>query len=373
MIMRKARAVRALAALAALLTLSLTATACGQEAVGGSRYKGGNSNTIGISMPTKSSARWIADGKNMVKQFQAAGYKTDLQYGEDDVRAQVAQLENMVTKQYKLLVIAPIDGTALTDVLQSAHDANIPVISYDRLLLGSKYVDYYATFDNFKVGVLQATYLVNKLGLPKDKGDKKGPFNIELFAGSSDDNNTRYFFNGAMSVLKPYLDDGRLVVRSKQTKLNQLYTAKWSASAAQNRMEDLLNAAYSNADVDAVLSPYDGMSIGILSALRGVGYGTKDKPYPAVSGQDAELPSVKSIIRGEQTQTVYKDTRKLAKATVQMATAKLTGGKPQVNDTKSYNNGKKTVPAYLLNPVSIDKSNTQLLVKEGYYTAGQLK
>ncbi|MFD8379206.1 multiple monosaccharide ABC transporter substrate-binding protein [Streptomyces sp. NPDC059679] len=368
--MRKARAVRALAALAALLTLSLTATACGQEAVGGSRYKGGNSNTIGIAMPVKTSERWIADGKNMVKQFQAAGYKTDLQYGEDDVRTQVAQLENMVTKQYKLLVIAPIDGTALTDVLQSAHDANIPVISYDRLILGSKYVDYYATFDNFKVGVLQASYLVKKLGLTEGK---KGPFNIELFAGSSDDNNTRYFFNGAMSVLKPYLADGRLVVRSGQTKLNQLYTAKWSGKDAQDRMENLLNKAYSNADVNAVLSPYDGMSMGILSALQGVGYGTKSKPYPFVSGQDAELPSIKSIIRGEQTQTVYKDTRKLAKATVQMATAKLNGGKPQVNDTKSYNNGKKVVPAYLLNPVSIDKSNTQLLVKEGYYTAGQLK
>ncbi|KAK1186000.1 sugar ABC transporter substrate-binding protein [Streptomyces sp. NBS 14/10] len=368
--MRKARAVRALAALAALLTLSLTATACGQEAVGGSRYKGGNSNTIGIAMPVKTSERWIADGKNMVKQFQAAGYKTDLQYGEDDVRTQVAQLENMVTKQYKLLVIAPIDGTALTDVLQSAHDANIPVISYDRLILGSKYVDYYATFDNFKVGVLQASYLVKKLGLTEGK---KGPFNIELFAGSSDDNNTRYFFNGAMSVLKPYLADGRLVVRSGQTKLNQLYTAKWSGKDAQDRMENLLNKAYSNADVNAVLSPYDGMSMGILSALQGVGYGTKSKPYPFVSGQDAELPSIKSIIRGEQTQTVYKDTRKLAKATVQMATAKLDGGKPQVNDTKSYDNGKKVVPAYLLNPVSIDKSNTQLLVKEGYYTAGQLK
>jgi putative multiple sugar transport system substrate-binding protein len=370
MIMRKARAVRALAALAALLTLSLTATACGQEAVGGSRYKGGNNNTIGIAMPTKSSERWIADGKNMAKQFQAAGYKTDLQYGEDDVRTQVAQLENMVTKQYKLLVIAPIDGTALTDVLQSAHDANIPVISYDRLILGSKYVDYYATFDNFKVGVLQATYLVKKLGLTKGE---KGPFNIELFAGSSDDNNTRYFFNGAMSVLKPYLDDKRLVVRSKQTKLNQLYTAKWSASAAQNRMEDLLNAAYSNADVNAVLSPYDGMSIGILSALRGVGYGTKDKPYPFVSGQDAELASVKSIIRGEQTQTVYKDTRKLARQAVQMGDGVLTGKKPEVNDTTTYDNGKKVVPSYLLKPVSIDEANTQRLVDDGYYKAGQLK
>ncbi|MET7764314.1 multiple monosaccharide ABC transporter substrate-binding protein [Streptomyces sp. NPDC005393] len=366
------RGARVAAMCAGLLALSLTATACGQEAVGGSRYKSHDNKggTIGIAMPTKSSERWIADGKNMAKQFRQAGYKTDLQYGEDDVRSQVAQLENMIAKGHKLLVIAPINGSALTDVLKRAHDANIPVISYDRLILGTKNVDFYATFDNFKVGVLQAQYIVDRLGLPKGR---KGPFNIELFAGSSDDNNTRYFFNGAMSVFKPYLERKELIVRSGQTKMNQLTTDKWSGSAAQDRMEDLLNKAYSNRDVDAVLSPYDGMSIGILSALKGVGYGTKSKPYPIVTGQDAELASVKSILRGQQTQTIYKDTRKLAKATVQMADAELTGGTPEVNDRKSYHNGQRTVPTFLLNPVSIDKSNTQILVDQGYYTASQLK
>ncbi|MGR3938121.1 multiple monosaccharide ABC transporter substrate-binding protein [Streptomyces sp. BRA346] len=369
--MRTVRGARVAAIGAGLLALSLTATACGQEAVGGSRYKSKEKGgTIGIAMPTKSSERWIADGRNMAKQFQAAGYKTDLQYGEDDVRQQVSQIENMITKGHRLLVIAPINGGALSDVLKQAHEANIPVISYDRLLLGTKNVDYYATFDNEKVGRLQGQYIADKLGLTKGR---KGPFSIELFAGSSDDNNTKYFFNGAMSVLKPYMDKGELVVRSKQTKLNQLYTEKWSGSAAQDRMEDLLNKAYSNDDVDAVLSPYDGMSIGILSALKGVGYGTKSKPYPVVTGQDAELASVKSILRGAQKQTVYKDTRKLAKATVQMAKAKLTGGKPPVNDTTSYDNGEKVVPTYLLNPVSVDKSNTQVLVDQGYYTASQLK
>ncbi|WP_055550541.1 multiple monosaccharide ABC transporter substrate-binding protein [Streptomyces sp. NBRC 110028] len=369
--MRTVRGARVAATAAGLLALSLTATACGQEAVGGSRYKSEEKGgTIGIAMPTKSSERWITDGRNVAKQFQAAGYKTDLQFGEDDVRTQVAQLENMITKGHRLLVIAPINGGALNDVLKQAHDANIPVISYDRLLLGTKNVDYYATFDNEKVGRLQGQYIVDKLGLAKGR---KGPFNIELFAGSSDDNNTGYFYKGAMSVLKPYMDKGELVVRSKQTKLNQLYTEKWSGSAAQDRMEDLLNKSYSTDDVDAVLSPYDGMSIGILSALKSAGYGTKAKPFPVVTGQDAELASVKSIVRGQQTQTIYKDLRKLAKATVRIAKAELTGGKAPINDTKSYDNGKKVVPTYLLNPVSIDKSNTQVLVDQGYYTASQLK
>jgi putative multiple sugar transport system substrate-binding protein len=369
--MRTVRGARAAAIGAGLLALSLTATACGQEAVGGSRYqskeKGG---TIGIAMPTKSSERWIADGQNMAKQFKAAGFKTDLQYGEDDVRTQVSQLENMITKGHRLLVIAPINGAAVSDVVKQAHEANIPVISYDRLILGTPNVDYYATFDNEKVGRLQGQYIADQLGLSKGR---KGPFSIEMFAGSSDDNNTQYFFKGAMSVLKPYMDKGELVVRSKQNRLNQLYTEKWSGSAAQDRMEDLLNKAYSNGDVDAVLSPYDGMSIGILSALKSAGYGSKARPFPVVTGQDAELASVKSILRGQQKQTVYKDTRKLAKATVQMAKAELAGGKPPVNDTKSYDNGKKVVPTYLLNPVSVDKSNTQVLVDQGYYTASQLK
>ncbi|MGW2324154.1 multiple monosaccharide ABC transporter substrate-binding protein [Streptomyces sp. NPDC001700] len=369
--MRTVRGARAAAIGAGLLALSLTATACGQEAVGGSRYKSKEKGgTIGIAMPTKSSERWITDGRNVAKQFKEAGYKTDLQFGEDDVRTQVAQLENMITKGHRLLVIAPINGGALNDVLKQAKQANIPVISYDRLLLGTKDVDYYATFDNEKVGRLQGQYIVDKLGLSKGR---KGPFNIELFAGSSDDNNTRYFYDGAMSVLKPYMDKGELVVRSKQTKLNQLYTEKWSGSAAQDRMEDLLNAAYSGNDVDAVLSPYDGMSIGILSALKSASYGTKAKPFPVVTGQDAELASVKSIARGQQTQTIYKDLRKLAKATVAIAKAELTGGKAPINDTKSYDNGEKVVPTYLLKPVSIDKSNTQVLVDEGYYTASQLK
>ncbi|WP_069811579.1 multiple monosaccharide ABC transporter substrate-binding protein [Streptomyces sp. TP-A0874] len=364
-------------AVAALLVLPLTA--CGQNANGVGRdsrraAEGSHGGTIGLAMPTKSSERWIADGRNMAKQFEAKGYRTDLQFGNDDVDEQVSQIENMIAKGHRLIVIAAIDSGALTNVLDRAADADIPVIAYDRLLMGSEHVDYYATFDNFKVGQIQGRYIVDKLGLTKKKDDdgRKEPLSIELFAGSPDDNNTRFFFDGAMSVLKPYLDSGRLVVRSRQTQLNQITTLRWSGGAAQKRMDDLLSKSYTSAKVDAVLSPYDGISIGVLSALKSVGYGTAQQPYPVVTGQDAELASVKSIIAGEQTQTVYKDTRKLAGATVQMADALLTGGRPEVNDTTSYDNNKKVVPAYLLQPVSIDRSNTDLLVKDGYYTSAQL-
>ncbi|WP_349253964.1 multiple monosaccharide ABC transporter substrate-binding protein [Streptomyces sp. BPTC-684] len=361
------------AALVLALAGALALTACGQDSEGGGKAtpKGGKGATIGIAMPTKSSERWIADGNNMAQQFRALGYKTDLQYGEDSVDQQVAQVENMITKGVDALVIAAIDGRALGDVLKQAADQHIKVISYDRLILGSPNVDYYASFDNEKVGVLQATYIVDRLGL---KSGKQGPFTIELFAGSPDDNNTRYFFQGALKTLQPYIDKKQLVVRSGQTRLNQVTTLRWDGATAQKRMDDLLTKAYSTERVDAVLSPYDGISIGILSALRSGGYGTTAKPYPVVTGQDAEVASVKSIIAGDQSQTVYKDTRALAKQAVQMADAVLTGKTPQVNDTRRYDNEKKVVPAFLLNPVSVDKSNYQAtLVDSGYIKASDLK
>ncbi|WP_423222022.1 multiple monosaccharide ABC transporter substrate-binding protein [Ideonella lacteola] len=325
---------------------------------------------VGISMPTKSSARWIADGDNMVKYFKDKGYKTDLQYAEDDIPNQLAQVENMITKGAKVLVIAAIDGTTLSNALQKAADKGIKVIAYDRLIRGSKNVDYYATFDNFQVGVLQATSIVDKLGLKQGKG----PFNIELFGGSPDDNNAFFFYDGAMSVLKPYIDSGKLVVRSKQMGMDKVGTLRWDGATAQARMDNLLSAYYGKDKVHAVLSPYDGISIGILSSLKGVGYCTPQQPCPVVSGQDAEVPSVKSMIKGEQFSTVFKDTRELAKVTVGMVDAMLSGKTPEINDTKTYNNGVKVVPSYLLKPVSVDASNWKgVLVDSGYYKESQLR
>ncbi len=324
---------------------------------------------IGVAMPTKSSARWIDDGNNMVKQLEAKGYKADLQYADDDIPNQLAQIENMVTKGAKVLVIASIDGTTLSDVLAKAHDAGVKVIAYDRLIKGSPNVDYYATFDNFKVGVLQGTSLIDQLGLK----DGKGPFNVELFGGSPDDNNAYFFYDGAMSVLQPYIDSKKLVVQSGQTGMKVVSTLRWDPAVAQARMDNLLSAYYTTKKVDAVLSPYDGLSIGILSSLKGVGYGSGDMKYPVVSGQDCEVQSVKSIIAGEQSSSIYKDTRDLAKVVVGMVDALETGSKPEVNDTKTYDNGKKVVPSYLLNPVLVNKANWKAtLVDGGYYTLSKL-
>jgi len=326
--------------------------------------------TIGIAMPTKSSARWISDGNSMVEQFEAAGYETDLQYAEDDIPNQLAQIENMIVKGVDVLVIAAIDGTTLSNALQQAADSGIKVIAYDRLIRDSANVDYYATFDNFKVGVQQATSIVKALGLP----EAAGPFNIELFGGSPDDNNAYFFYNGAMSVLQPLIDEGKLVVRSGQTGMDTVGTLRWDGAVAQARMDNLLSAYYSDARVDAVLSPYDGLSIGILSSLKGVGYGSASQPMPVVSGQDAEVPSVKSILAGEQHSTIFKDTRELARVTVGMVEALLQGDKPEINDTKTYDNGVKVVPSYLLEPVAVDETNWEkILIDSGYYTIDQIK
>lgn len=327
--------------------------------------------TIGIAMPTQSSARWISDGNSMVEQFQAAGYATDLQYAEDDIPTQLAQVENMITKGVNVLVIAAIDGTTLSNALDNAAAAGIKVIAYDRLIRDSGSVDYYATFDNFKVGVQQAESLVKGLN-ERFPGVK--PWNVELFGGSPDDNNAFFFYNGAMSVLQPLIDAGDIVIPSGQTGMDVVGTLRWDGAVAQARMDNLLSANYGDKQLHGALSPYDGLSIGILSSVKGVGYGSGDLPMPIVTGQDAEIPSVKSMIAGEQYSTIFKDTRALAGVTVKMVDAILSGGEPEINDTTTYDNGVKVVPSYLLEPVSVDVTNyEEILVGSGYYTADQLK
>ena len=324
--------------------------------------------TIGIAMPTKSSARWIDDGNNMVKALKERGYNTDLQYAEDDIPNQLSQVENMVTKGVKALVIAAIDGTTLSDVLKQAKAAGITVIAYDRLIRDTPNVDYYATFDNFQVGVLQAQSIEQGLGLKEGKG----PFNIELFGGSPDDNNAYFFYDGSMSVLQPYIDSKKLVVASGQTGMDKVATLRWDGATAQARMDNLLSAFYGNKRVDAVLSPYDGLSIGIISSLKGVGYGSASQPMPVISGQDAEVPSIKAMLRGDQYSTIFKDTRDLAKVAADMVDAAIEGKQVTVNDTKTYNNGVKVVPSYLLKPVVVYKSNWEkVLVDSGYYKRSQ--
>lgn len=369
----------AAAATAMIMTAALAACGSSEKTVDQQGPAGGDNAgaLVGVTMPTRSSERWIGDGDNVKKQLEALGYKVDLQYAEDDIPRQTQQLDNQITKGAKLLIIASIDGTAITTQLENAKANKIPVIAYDRLIRNSPNVDYYATFDNFKVGVQQATSLLTGLKVLRadgSKGDAKGPLNVELFAGSPDDNNATFFFNGAMSVLKPFLDDGTLVVKSKQTDFKTIAILRWQPKVAQDRMENLLTSTYKGGTkVDGVLSPYDGLSIGILSALKSNGYGTAGQPYPVVTGQDAELASVKSIIAGEQYSTIYKDTRELAKTTVQMADAVLKGQKPVTNNDKDYDNGVKVVPSQLLESVIVDKTNySKTLIDTGYYQKSQL-
>ncbi|MFC6173566.1 multiple monosaccharide ABC transporter substrate-binding protein [Subtercola frigoramans] len=357
-----------------LAACSSSGSSSGSSTGGAAASAGG---LIGVAMPTKSSERWIADGNNIKTQLEAAGYTVDLEYAEDDIPTQVSQLENMITKGAKALIIASIDGTTLTNTLQNAADNKIPVIAYDRLIRDSANVDYYATFDNYKVGVEQGTSLLTGLGVLDASGAKtgaKGPFNIELFAGSPDDNNATFFFNGAMDTLKPYIADGTLVVKSGQTDFNTVATLRWDPATAQSRMENILTSTYSDGTtkVNGILSPYDGISRGLISAVTSAGY-TVGAGFPIITGQDAELDSVKAIIAGEQYSTIYKDTRELAKVAVKMASAVLSGQTPETNDTKTYDNGKKVVPAYLLQPVVVTKDNIKsVLIDGGYYTDAQV-
>ena len=328
-----------------------------------------NGKKVGVAMPTQSSQRWIQDGANMKQKLEALGYTVDLQYAEDDVQAQVSQLENMITNGANCLVVASIDSSALVNVLAQAKQQNIPVIAYDRLLMDTDSVSYYATFDNKGVGVEIGKYIEKKLGLKEGKG----PFNIEFFAGSPDDNNAHFLNDGVFEVLKPYIDKGQLVVPSGQTDFDTICTLRWSQETAQKRMEDIISGFYTDGKkLDVVVSPFDGISYGIAAALQGAGYQVGQN-WPLITGQDAELMAAKNILSGKQAMTIFKDTRLLADKCVTMVQAVLEGKQPEINDTKSYNNHKLVVPSYLCTPVPVDKDNVQkVLIDSGYYTKADL-
>lgn len=327
---------------------------------------------IGIAMPTQSSLRWISDGNELKTALEAKGYTVDLQFAEDDIPNQLAQIENMVTKGVKALVIGSIDGTTLSAVLQQAADAGIKVVAYDRLIRETPNVDLYTTFDNFQVGVLQANSIVKGL---KERFPDVKPWNVELFGGSPDDNNAFFFYDGAMSVLQPMIDAGDIVVKSGQQGMDTVGTLRWDGAVAQARMDNILSANYSDGStVQGVLAPYDGLSRGIISSLRGVGYGSADLPWPVISGQDAEAPSVKAIVAGEQYSTIYKDTRELAKTTADLVDTLVSGGTPENLDTTTYDNGVKVVPSVLLTPYEVDVTNYQaLVIDSGYLKAEDIQ
>ena len=324
---------------------------------------------VGVSMPSKDEPRWIQDGENIVRQLQAKGYEVDMQNAEANAELQISQIEAMIEKNCSVLVIVAHDGSSLTEVLQKAVDKKIKIIAYDRLIMDTPNVDYYVTFNNFDVGVMQGDYIETALNLK----DTDGPYNIEIFAGSPKDNNSKFFYNGAMSILQPYIDSGKLVVRSGQSGFDETAIMDWEYAAAQQRMSGLLQNYYSDGtELHAILSPNDGLAMGIINALKEIGYG-KDKPFPIITGQDCVPSNVVAMINGEQSMSVFKDTRSLASKTVEMIDDIVVRKKAATNDSKTYDNGVKIVPTYICSPIFADKDNyKRILIDSGYYDESDL-
>lgn len=322
---------------------------------------------VGVAMPTQSSERWINDGANMKAQLEALGYEVDLQYAEDDVQMQVSQIENMIASGVSCLVIASIDSGALVNVEAQAKEAGIPIIAYDRLLMDTDAVSYYATFDNKGVGTAIGKYIEEA----KDLANATESYTIEFFMGSPDDNNAHMLYAGMMEVLQPYLDNGTLVCKSGRTSFDDTCILRWSQETAQQNCENYLTGFYADEDLDICATAFDGFAYGCKSALEGAGYTAEN--WPLITGQDAELMATKNIIAGSQTMSIYKDTRVLAEKCVTMVQAVLQGAEPEINDTETYNNGVITVPSYLCTPVAVDQSNyKEIIVDGGYYTEEQL-
>ncbi|MBO6090131.1 MAG: sugar-binding protein [Lachnospiraceae bacterium] len=347
--------------LSVLLASGMVATTLVGCSIGGSGNK-----KVGVAMPTKDLQRWNQDGANMEDLLKKAGYDVDLQYASNDINTQVTQIENMITSGCDVLVIASIDGDSLGTVLEQAKQKKIPVIAYDRLIMNSDAVSYYATFNNELVGTKQGQYIEDQLGLKEGKG----PYNLEIFTGDPGDNNARFFYKGAMDVLNPYIDNGQLVVPSGQIDFDTVATANWASDAAQARMEAIISSNYADGtQLDAVMCSNDSTAFGVANAL--VNY---TGSYPIITGQDCDIANVKNMIAGKQSMSIFKDTRTLAQKTVEMVDAILKGGTAPTNDTTTYNNGVKVVPSYLCEPVFADVNNyKELLIDSGYYTADQLQ
>ena len=353
--------------LAVMLTAAMIAAAlagCGSGNAGsGSSVFG---KRVAIAMPTQSSDRWIRDGDNMKDQFEEKGYTVDLQYAEDDIQVQLAQIENMIAAGADCIVIASIDSNALLNVEKQAKEAGIPIVAYDRLLMNTDAVSYYASFDNKSVGTRIGEYIVRHCGATRDD-----PKTIEFFMGSPDDNNAYKYYAGIMEQLQPLLDDGSLICKSGQTDFESNNTLRWDQQTAMKRCEDILTRYYADEDLDICACASDALSYGCISALDGSGY-TEDN-WPLITGQDAEPMAIKHIISGKQTMSIYKDTRLLASKCVTMVQAVLEGTQPEINDTEQYNNGRIVVPSYLCDPVAVDRDNyEELLIDSGYYTEEEL-
>jgi putative multiple sugar transport system substrate-binding protein len=316
---------------------------------------------VGVSMPTKDLQRWNQDGDNMKAQLEAEGYEVDLQYAGNVEQEQLNQITNMINSGCSVVVIAAVTGDSLGAALDLAKEKGVKVIAYDRLLMASDAVDYYATFDNYMVGTVQGNYVKDQLKLD----EAEGPFVMEITAGDPGDNNAFYFYGGAMDVLKPYIESGKIIVKSGQTEFNDVATPSWKTETAQTRADSILSSYYADGSkIDAWLCSNDSTALGVTNALAD----KYDNDYPIITGQDCDVSNTNNMIDGKQSMSVFKDTRTLAKQVVKMVGQILKGETVDVNDTETYNNGVKVVPSFLCEPVFADVNNyKELLIDSGYY------
>ena len=344
--------------LALIMVLGLFA-ACGAD-------KGGDEKTVGILMPTQEQTIWSIQAERLTAGFQEAGYATELEYAEDDSARQVMQIENMITKGVDVLVIAAVDGYALTDACEKAKDAGIKVIASDRLIMNTEAVDYYVTFDLVKMGTLQGQYIADTL----DLANQAGPFTLEIFSGSQDDPNAQLFYNGAMEVLNPYINEGKLVIKSGQVDYATTAIQSWDSAKAQARMDNLLSGYYADDHLDAVLVAADCLAIGVISSLESMGYGTGDVAFPIITGQDAELAAVKNIKAGKQSMTAFLDANKLVEIIVPLVNDLMEG--KEITPDSTYNNDVFEVPTKTYDPYLISAENVDYLVEVGFFTEADI-
>ena len=362
-------AIKKLSAALLSLTMAASLSACGDTSPAGNS---GSSKTVGIAMPTKSLERWNRDGEYLKKLCEEAGFKVELKYSDNDTDQQNNDIQGMIADKVDVLLVAAIDGSTLSQTLDDAKKANIPVIAYDRLIMNTDAVSYYVSFDNYTVGKLQGEFVKDQL----DLDNANGPFNIEFTAGDPADNNAGFFFNGAYDALKPYIDEGKLVIPSGKSSFEQVATPTWSTDTAFDNMQNTLASYYADGTVlDVALCSNDSTALGVAKAITTDYAGSNS---PIITGQDGDIANLKNIVDGIQTMTVYKNVNDQAAVTVSVAKEILNGKNPNGDllsslvakasyDTESYDNGVKKVPSYLLEPYVITKDSLQKLVDTGLY------
>ena len=325
---------------------SLLLTGCGQETA--------SNKKVDIFFPS-GNERFVTSGNSLKDTLEKEGFTVSLQFaGSNDEQAQ--QIDAVLGKGSGCIVIAAFDSKAIGTSLEKAKAKNIPIIAYDRLPMDTEAVDYYATFDNEGIGTAMAKYVENKFNLKQGAG----PYTVEFFQGSDDDNNAVLINKGMMAVLKPYIDKGQLVVASGQTGFRDTTIKSWDGKNAAARMDKLVKTYYTGRNLDILMSASDSIAEGLVDGLAGAGY---NGVQPFITGQDATPKALEFVRSGKQGTTMAKSAELLNGKCIRMIKAVVEGTQPEVNDVSTYNNGKITVPSYLCIPLILDKENLDEAVK----------